>query len=128
MVGTGYIFIHDTAKKLDIFANLQYSYIGHMFFSSLFAMSHEAPSINFQEISVFYILAFVGVVGVGFVAQYLIYTSNSLKQPSKVMPFAYAGIITGFLADLYLFHTSFTLLAVLGILLTGSGLLGNLIM
>ena len=41
------------------------------------------------------------------------------------MPFSYVSIIVGFLADLYLFGSSFTFLSIVGILLTSSGLVGK---
>lgn len=41
------------------------------------------------------------------------------------MPFAYSGILAGFLADVYLFETKFDLIAISGIFLTSSGLLGK---
>ena len=37
LIGFGYIFIHDSAKSVSTVVNLQYSYIGHMFFSSIYA-------------------------------------------------------------------------------------------
>ena len=41
------------------------------------------------------------------------------------MPFGYASVAMGFLADVLLFGTEFTLLAVLGIGFTSAGLLGS---
>lgn len=128
MVGMGYIFIHDIGKNVDMSVNLHYSYMGHMFFTSVFGSCFHPPHIIFDKISPYYVLMFVGVVLSGFACQYLVYTSNLLKKPSKVTPFAYAGIVTGFLADVYLFQTEFSLMAVLGMLLTSSGLLGKFLM
>lgn len=124
MVGMGYIFVHDTAKRVDILVNLHYSYLGHILFASMFGNLHQ-PQVVFDQLEVHHFLLFVGVVLAGFGCQYLVYTSNSLLKPSKVMPFAYSGILTGFVADVYLFDTEFDLLAIAGIFLTSCGLLGK---
>ena len=42
-----------------------------------------------------------------------------------MMPFGYVAIMFGFIADIYLFKTEFSWLAVIGIILTSSGLLSG---
>ena len=54
--------------------------------------------------------------------------ANSLKKPSVMMPFGYVGVATGFLADIYLFDTSFTLLTFMGVVLTSGGLLSGFLL
>ena len=46
---------------------------------------------------------FFALLCIALVCQYMIYASNSLMKPSKVMPFGYLSVITSFLADLYIF-------------------------
>ena len=41
------------------------------------------------------------------------------------MPFGYVGVLVGFAADVYLFDTEFTLLPILGMILTSIGLLSG---
>ena len=64
----------------------------------------------------------------GFVAQTLIFLASSLKKPSLMMPFGYCGVATGFIADVYLFGTQFTLLSAIGIFLTSGGLLSGFLL
>ena len=50
------------------------------------------------------IIGLVIAIGLlGLVSQYCIFASNTLKKPSVMMPFGYASVATGFLADLLLF-------------------------
>jgi drug/metabolite transporter (DMT)-like permease len=124
LIGMGFIFVHDSAKSVVTIVNLHYSYLGHMFISSLFA-NFQPPVMEFSKFSLFYALMFLGVVVFALLAQYMIFASSGLKKPSHVMPFGYASIVTSFLADVYLFGTEFTLLPILGIVLTSIGLLGK---
>ncbi len=39
-----------------------------------------------------------------------------------MMPFGYAGVATGFLADIYMFKIEFTYLSTIGVFLTSGGL------
>lgn len=124
LIGLGMIFIHDSAKKVSTVINLHYSYMGHMFMSSLFA-NFNKPVIEFNRFNLFYAFMFFGVVISGLISQYMIFASNSLMKPSMVMPFGYVSVITSFMADLYIFEAEFNFLAVMGILLTSMGLIGK---
>lgn len=73
-------------------------------------------------------LVTVGVAVVGFMAQFLLVNAYSMIKPSKVMPIGYIGIVISFLADIYLFDTKFTLLPIIGMLLTSVGLLSDFLM
>ena len=42
-----------------------------------------------------------------------------------MMPFGYFGVAIGFLADMYLFDTSFTFVMIVGVFLTSGGLLSG---
>ncbi len=64
----------------------------------------------------------IGLVVSAFGSAYLLVISNTIVKPSKTMPLGYVGIMVGFVADVYLFDTKFTLLPVLGMLLTSSSL------
>lgn len=50
LVGLGLIFMHDSAKSVSTVVNLQYSYIGHMFFASMFANFNQ-PFIEVSKIN-----------------------------------------------------------------------------
>ena len=54
--------------------------------------------------------------------------ANSLKKPSEMMPFGYVGVATGFLADLFIFDTSFTFITFMGVILTSGGLLSEFVL
>ena len=53
------------------------------------------------------------------------FLANSIKSPSLVMPLGYVGVLVGFTADIYLFGTTFTLLPIVGMILTSIGLLSG---
>ena len=55
----------------------------------------------------------------------MIMMANSIKVPSLMMPFGYVAVMIGFVADVYLFDTDFSWLAIIGIMLTSSGLLSG---
>ena len=71
------------------------------------------------------IVILLGIVFTGFFTQFFIIKANSLAKPSLVMPFGYVSIAVGFVADVVLFGTQFTVLAIVGMILTSAGLLGN---
>ena len=74
-------------------------------------------NINFHL--VFLLLA---IIILTFGGQYLIIVANTLRKPSHMMPFGYAGVATGFLADIYMFDIDFTYLSMIGVFLTSGGL------
>ena len=102
LIGLGMIFMHDSAKYVPTVVNLHYSYMGHMFFSSMFANFHQ-PLVEFKSFDVFYGLMFLGVLCSALLCQYMIFASSSLMKPSRVMPFGYVGVVVSFIADLYIF-------------------------
>ena len=54
--------------------------------------------------------------------------ANSMKKPSVMMPFGYVGVATGFLADVFIFDTSFTFITFMGVLMTSGGLLSGFLL
>ena len=74
------------------------------------------------------VVAFLFVVVLALVAQYMIFTSTSMIEPSKTMPFGYLGIIVGFTADILYFKVQFDFISILGMFLTSIGLLSKLIL
>ncbi len=71
---------------------------------------------------------FFGLVCSALLCQYMIFASNSLMKPSRVMPFGYLSVITSFLADLYIFEADFNFWTVIGIILTSLGLIGKFLL
>jgi drug/metabolite transporter (DMT)-like permease len=65
----------------------------------------------------------IGVLGLA--SQYLVFAANTLMKPSNMMPFGYASVATGFIADMYIFDTTIGLIPAIGIILTSTGLLGE---
>ena len=41
LVASGFVVMHDTAKQVDSFVNLHYTYIGHIFVTSLSGQFHQ---------------------------------------------------------------------------------------
>jgi len=119
------IYIHDQAKIVPRSVNLHYSYYGHILLASLFSQ-YSHPIIIFESISVYHVFLFVCMIAMSLLFQNLLFLAVSLQKPSNILPFGYCGVLVSFLADVYYFHTSFSLLSVVGMLLTSIGLLGKL--
>ena len=117
-------YIHSLAKKVNPFVNMWYSHIGFLFANSL--MSNIYPFKLEQEGVILSLLLLIVLISIATViTQYGIILANSIKAPPLVMPFGYVSVLVGFCADVYLFETEFSLLPILGILLTSSGLLSG---
>lgn len=84
--------------------------------------------MHYKDFNVHFILLVVAVGIFGALSQNLIFLANSLKKPSAMMPFGYVGVAAGFVADVYLFDTSFSVISVLGIFLTSGGLLSGFLL
>lgn len=121
------VYVHDQSSKLSSMINLHYTYMSQMCFSGL-VMNIMHSTIAFNEITYLDITLFFILVGISLIAQYMIYTANSLKKPSRTMPFGYVGVLAGFLADVFYFDIDFNLLSIIGMILTSIGLLGKLFM
>ena len=86
----------------------------------------QPPYIDASKISLQLLFAFVLVVILALLAQYMIFAATSLKEPSHTMPLGYLSIVIGFLADIIFFKVEFNSYTVAGMLLTSAGLLSKL--
>jgi hypothetical protein len=46
-ISMSFIFMHDTAKSIDSFVNLHYTYMGHMTVTSIVLVAHQNPVVHF---------------------------------------------------------------------------------
>lgn len=120
-------FVHSLAKKIDPMVNMHYSHLGNLFASGVLC-NINPKRMDPSKFTVTFIVIILCMSIVGIFAQNLVFLANSLKKPSLMMPFGYVGVITGFLIDLYLFGTEFTMITVLGIFLTSGGLLSGFLL
>ena len=118
------LLIHILAKKIPPIVNLHQSNLGFLL-ASAFLCSFIPHSLSLSDITWKLVLIVLATVVTGFLTQLFIIRANSIAKPSVVMPFGYISVAMGFLADVYLFGTHFTALAVVGMILTSAGLLGN---
>ena len=117
-------FVYLLAKKLDPAINIFYSYLGFLASSSLLS-AHYPSKLTYEKLDLTFFMLIFGIAGTGFFLQNLILMANTIKKPSLMMPFGYLGVVTGLVADLYIFKNSFTFLTFLGIFLTSGGLLSG---
>lgn len=117
-------FVYLLAKKLDPAINIFYSYLGFLASSSLLS-AHYPSKLTYEKLDLTFFMLIFGIAGTGFFLQNLILMANTIKKPSLMMPFGYLGVVTGLLADLYIFKNSFTFLTFLGVFLTSGGLLSG---
>ena len=118
------IFTLSKKAKVHPFINLYYSHLGHVFVNGI--MNNFYPkTIPSSSFTFGMVLTVLAVTVSTLIAQGGIVLASSIKSPSLVMPFGYVGVLVGFVADRVLFGTSFTLLPILGILMTSSGLLSG---
>ena len=118
------LLVHIIAKDLPPIVNLHQSNLGYVIASGTLC-SFTPHRVPMEEISWLLIVILLGIVLTGFFTQFFIIKANSLAKPSLVMPFGYVSIAVGFIADVVLFSTQFTVLAIIGMILTSAGLLGN---
>ena len=114
-------FIHSLAKKIEPLVNIHYSHIGWMITSSVLG-NFQPLHVSLEKIDINLILLCIAVIFLSFFALYFIIIANTLRKPSHMMPFGYAGVATGFLADIYMFDIDFTYLSMIGVFLTSGGL------
>ena len=81
-----------------------------------------------KDVSLMLTIQLIGIAITGYCAQFLIIKANSIAKPSIVMPFGYVSVTFGFFADVFLFNTSFTLISVVGMILTSAGLMTEYLM
>ena len=81
-----------------------------------------------EGINLILVIKLIGVAVTGYFAQFLIIKANSIAKPSIVMPFGYVSVTFGFVADVFLFDTSFTFLSIVGMILTSAGLMTEYLM
>ena len=113
--------VHKLSKTVHPFVNAHYSQLAFVAINgTLTQLSSAKVEITHVPWSFALILISIALSTMG--AQYLIIMANSIKPPSMMMPFGYIGVVMGFIADIYLFGTSFTVYSVVGIFLTSSGL------
>jgi hypothetical protein len=119
--------IHGSAKKVDQMLNVHYSHTGNIIFSGI--ICNMAPQVMPAEsYTLEFFLLLLGISLTGIFSITFIFMANSLKKPSVMMPFGYVGVATGFLADIYLFDTSFTFLTFMGVVLTSGGLMSEFLL
>ena len=116
--------IHGLAKKNHPFVTIHYSHIGFFVLNSVMCNVHPVK-ISWDQIGWFMGFVLAAIVVTAILSQYSIFLANSLRSPSLVMPFGYASVVVSFLADVYLFDTDFSLLPVVGMLLTSAGLMSG---
>ena len=119
------MLIHIIASEVPPIVNLHQSNLGFIFMSGILCSFNQEKQLEMESFTFELILVIIGVSITGFLTQLLIIRANSYARPSLVMPFGYVSVACGFLADVFLFGTSFTLLAVVGMTLTSAGLLGS---
>lgn len=120
------IFIHDISGKVGSTVNLHYSYIGHLFTSSILVQTYKME-IDYNHLTWGLLANFFGIVIFALLTQYMIFSSMSLKKPSYIMPFGYLTVICSFFTDMYFFGSSFDTLSVIGMCLTSAGLFSKLL-
>ena len=98
--------------------------MGHMAVTSMVQVVHH-PTIDYEAINLTKISIFIAYLFFGWASQLFVYEANRIKKPSRVTPFSYITIIASFIADLYIFGISYNFIAIVGIILTSSGLLGK---
>lgn len=119
--------IHGQAKKVDQMMNVHYTHVGILIFSGI--VCNTAPyAMPVENYNLEFFLLLLGISVTGIFSITFIFMANSLKKPSVMMPFGYVGVATGFLADVYLFDTSFTFLTFCGVFLTSGGLLSGFLL
>lgn len=119
------VYVHEQGKNISTVVNLHYSYVSHMLLTGLLS-NMDPPSIDASQITLALVFAFVMVVILALLAQYMIFAATSLKEPSYTMPLGYLSIVIGFLADIIFFKVEFNYYTVIGMLLTSAGLLSKL--
>lgn len=65
--------------------------------------SFNPPSIDVSKLTIGVGFAFLMVVILAFMTQYMIFAATSLKEPSYTMPLGYLSVVIGFLADVIFF-------------------------
>jgi drug/metabolite transporter (DMT)-like permease len=119
------VYVHEQGKNISTVINLHYSYISHMLLTGILS-NFSPPSIDAYRLTIGVGFAFVMVVILALMTQYMIFAATSLKEPSYTMPLGYLSIVIGFLADVIFFKVEFNVLTVIGMLLTSAGLLSKL--
>lgn len=120
-------YIHGLSKTIHPLVNMLFSHLGFIATSSILS-NLEPYQARAEDITFPYLLKICLIVVSGFGAQYCLFMASSLIKPSKVMPLGYIAVVLGFLADVYLFDTKFTILPVIGMFLTSAGLLTDVIL
>ena len=120
------LLVHVIAKDLPPIVNLHQSNLGYVLASGTLC-SFTPHRVAMEEVTWVLVLIMMGIVLTGFFTQFFIIKANSLAKPSLVMPFGYVSVAIGFLADVILFGTQFTGLAIFGMIMTSAGLLGNIL-
>ena len=117
-------YIHSLAKVIHPYVNAHYSHFGFLLINGV--MCNLSPyRLQREDASWSLVLIVLAIVVVTVLTQYSITLANTFKSPSLVMPFGYMTVLVSFWADVYLFGTEFTLLPIVGMLLTSIGLLSG---
>jgi drug/metabolite transporter (DMT)-like permease len=124
MYACNMVLIHIVSKQIPPMCNLHQSNLGFILASAVLCSFLPNP-VEASQVDVPLVARLAGIVGTGLLTQFCIIKANTIATPSVVGPFGYVSVAVGFLADVFLFNTKFTLLAVLGIVLTSAGLLAE---
>ena len=119
------MLVHIIASEVPPIVNLHQSNLGFIMASGILCSFNQERQLTTGDVTIELVLVIIGVSVTGFLTQLFIIRANSYAKPSLVMPFGYVSVACGFLADIFLFGTSFTLLAIVGMMLTSAGLLGS---
>ena len=118
------LLIHILSAKIEPIVNVYLCNFAFILAGSIFC-SFTGSEVKREQVGWVLIAEMAGVVVFGFLTHFFIIKANSISKPSVVMPFGYVSVVVGFLGDVFLFGTEFSFLAVVGMLLTSTGLLGG---
>jgi drug/metabolite transporter (DMT)-like permease len=117
-------YVHTLKKIVPPFVNVHYSHLGFLFVNSLMSIFNP-HQIYRAAIDLPLVLLMLAITVATLFTQYGIFLANTIKSPSLMMPLGYVSVLIGFWADVSLFDTQFTLLSVVGMMLTSAGLLSG---
>lgn len=120
-------YIYGLSKFIHPLVNMIFSHLGFIAISTILT-NFQPFRAKAEDFTITYLFQLALIVISGFGAQYCLFMANSMIKPSKAMPLGYISVIVGFLADVYLFDTNFTILPVIGMFLTSAGLLTDIIL
>jgi drug/metabolite transporter (DMT)-like permease len=119
-------YLHDLQGRVPGTIALQYFYIGQCLFNSV-AMMFESVDLKAKSLDLNFYFYLFGLTITAYLTQNFMTRAIMLKKPSFIMPLGYITIILSTIMDFFLFGNSFSMLSIVGMLLTSSGLLVKLL-